>query len=138
MEERFGEFAAQLHAAEAEHGDVVVEVEAGGVLTGVSHAGLALERFEGADIDKIGGPIALGIAAEVYFIEVEGEGFAEGGPGAQRQCGTSAMVEMSVDRPLGKDNIRLERRQKLRELRISGGSYFSRAVHLRGKEGAGF
>ena len=43
MDKRFGKLAAQLHAAEAEHGDVVVEIKPRGILARVSHAGLALE-----------------------------------------------------------------------------------------------
>src|SRR6185437_6779766 len=107
VNECFGKLAAEFHAAEAEHGDVVVEVEAGWVLAGVSHAGLALERFEGGDIDEIGGPIALGIAAEIDFVEVERELFAKSGPGAKRQRCTGAVIKVRVDRPLREDDIRL-------------------------------
>src|SRR6185437_15609641 len=91
-------------------------------------------RFEGGDIDEIGGPIALGIAAEIDFVEVERELFAKSGPGAKRQRCTGAVIKVRVDRPLREDDIRLNRREKLGELFIACRGNLRRAVHLRGKD----
>ena len=76
MDEGFGQLATELHAAEPEHGNMVLEVEAAWILALVGHARLALKRLDRGDIHIVRRAEALGIGAEVHFVVVQGMRFS--------------------------------------------------------------
>src|SRR6266436_1459604 len=106
MHERFRSCRAGFPAAKTLHHLMVATVDFLAVLTLVGKQGCLLLLPYRSDVNVIGRMKAHRLRAEIDFVVKQIEAAPAGQPGAKGESAGGLMVQVSVDGPLGEDDVR--------------------------------